>query len=208
MCNLYSISTNQAAIIALFRVINRYVGNLQPMPGVFPDYPAPVVRNAAGERELIMMRWGMPPPPRAGGFPVTNIRNTTSPHWRGWLKPENRCLVPANSFAEYAPEPNPETKKKGRRMVRAERRPTAVRLRRDLDRIQGRPRHQVKADPRPSTGLRLPDDGPERDSRADPSQSHAGDPDDRRRARRLDARPLGRVESVATVPARRRVEDR
>jgi putative SOS response-associated peptidase YedK len=29
-----------------------------------------------------------------------------------WLKPENRCLVPANSFAEYAPEPNPETKKK------------------------------------------------------------------------------------------------
>ena len=35
-----------------------------------------------------------------------------SPHWRGWLKPENRCLVPVNSFAEYAPEPNPETKKK------------------------------------------------------------------------------------------------
>ena len=58
------------------------------------------------------MRWGMPPPPRTGGPPVTNIRNTSSPHWRGWLKPENRCLVPANSFAEYAPEPNPETKKK------------------------------------------------------------------------------------------------
>jgi putative SOS response-associated peptidase YedK len=59
-----------------------------------------------------MMRWGMPPPPRTGGPPVTNIRNTSSPHWRGWLKPENRCLVPVNSFAEYAPEPNPETKKK------------------------------------------------------------------------------------------------
>jgi DNA invertase Pin-like site-specific DNA recombinase len=29
-----------------------------------------------------------------------------------WLKPENRCLVPANSFAEYAPEPSPVTKKK------------------------------------------------------------------------------------------------
>jgi hypothetical protein len=26
-----------------FRVINRYVGNLAPMPGVFPDYPAPVI---------------------------------------------------------------------------------------------------------------------------------------------------------------------
>ncbi len=112
MRNLYSITTNQAAIAALFRVVNRYVGNLAPMPGVFPDYPAPVIRNAGADRELTMMRWGMPPPPRTGGPPVTNIRNASSPHWRGWLKPESRCLVPFNSFAEYAPEPNPETKKK------------------------------------------------------------------------------------------------
>lgn len=28
------------------------------------------------------------------------------------LKPEHRCLVPASSFSEYAPEPNPETGKK------------------------------------------------------------------------------------------------
>ncbi len=59
MCNLYSITTNQAAIIALFRVVNRYVGNLAPMPGVFPDYPAPVVRNTTG-RELSN---GMDAPP-------------------------------------------------------------------------------------------------------------------------------------------------
>jgi hypothetical protein len=88
MCNLCSITTNQAAILALFRVINRYVGNLPPMPGVFPDYPAPVVRNAGTERELTTMRWGMPPPPRASGYPVTNIRNTSSPHWRGWHQPK------------------------------------------------------------------------------------------------------------------------
>jgi putative SOS response-associated peptidase YedK len=100
MCNLYSITTNQAAIIALFRLINRYVGNLAPMPGVFPNYPAPVIRNTQSGTEMVTMRWGMPPPPRTGGPPVTNIRNTTSPHWRMWLKPENRCHVPANSFAE------------------------------------------------------------------------------------------------------------
>jgi hypothetical protein len=35
MCNLYSITTNQAAIIALFRVVNRYVGNLAPMTKVY-----------------------------------------------------------------------------------------------------------------------------------------------------------------------------
>jgi putative SOS response-associated peptidase YedK len=50
------------------------------MPGVFPDYPAPVVRNVGTDRELTMMRWGMPPPPKFGGPPVTNIRNTSSPH--------------------------------------------------------------------------------------------------------------------------------
>ena len=65
MCNLYSITTNQAAIIALFRVVNRYVGNLAPMPGVFPDYPAPVVRNTDTRSELSVMRWGMLPPPRS-----------------------------------------------------------------------------------------------------------------------------------------------
>jgi hypothetical protein len=42
VCNLSSITTNQAAIAALFRIVNRYVGNLPPMLGVFPDYPAPV----------------------------------------------------------------------------------------------------------------------------------------------------------------------
>ena len=91
VCNLYSITTDQAAIAALFRVVNRYVGNLAPMPGVFPDHPAPVVRNINTGRELSMMRWGMPPPPRTGGPPVTNVRNTSSPHWRGWLKAEWRC---------------------------------------------------------------------------------------------------------------------
>jgi putative SOS response-associated peptidase YedK len=64
VCNLYSITTNQAAIIALFRVINRYVGNLPPMPGVFRDYPAPVIRNADAGTEMVTMRWGLPPPPR------------------------------------------------------------------------------------------------------------------------------------------------
>jgi hypothetical protein len=82
------------------------------LPGVFPDQAAPVVRNQVAGRELIKMRWGMPPPPKFGGPPVTNIRNTSSPHWRGWLKPESRCLVPASSFSEYAPDPNPATGKK------------------------------------------------------------------------------------------------
>jgi putative SOS response-associated peptidase YedK len=83
------------------------------LAGGFPDYPAPVVHNEDTEREMVI-RWGMSPPPRAAGAPVTNIRNTSSPHWRAWLKPENRCLVLFNSSARYAPEPNPETEKKNK----------------------------------------------------------------------------------------------
>jgi hypothetical protein len=37
-----SVTTNQAAIIAPFQVMNRYVGNLQPMPRRFPELPRPV----------------------------------------------------------------------------------------------------------------------------------------------------------------------
>jgi len=112
MCNLYSITTNQDAIRRIFAVLDDITGNLPPMPGVFPDQEAPIVRQHNGQRQLIKMRWGMPPPPKFGGPPVTNIRNTSSPHWRGWLKPENRCLVPVSSFSEYAPEANPATGKK------------------------------------------------------------------------------------------------
>jgi hypothetical protein len=64
-------------------------------------------------------------------------------------------------------------------MDRPGRRPAAVRLRRHLDRVQRRPGHQLQAGARPSPRLRLPDDGAERDRRADPSEGDAGDPDDR-----------------------------
>jgi putative SOS response-associated peptidase YedK len=29
------------------------------------------------------------------------VRNTASPHWRRWLGPEQRCLVPLSSFSEF-----------------------------------------------------------------------------------------------------------
>jgi putative SOS response-associated peptidase YedK len=103
MCNLYSLTKGQAAIIAITRAMRDTTGNLPPLPGIFPDYMAPVVRNAPdGVRELAMLRWGMPGPPQFSGALSTNIRNTKSFHWRAWLKPANRCVVPFTSFCEYA----------------------------------------------------------------------------------------------------------
>ena len=65
MCNLYSMTKNGDAIRRLFEALNSKVGNLPSMPGIYPDYPAPVVRNADGGREITMMRWGMPSSQRA-----------------------------------------------------------------------------------------------------------------------------------------------
>ncbi|WP_026358912.1 SOS response-associated peptidase [Aureimonas ureilytica] len=106
MCNLYSLTKGQAAILEFTRAAVDRTGNLPPLPGVFLDTMAPIVRTIGCERELTMARWGMPSPAFAlkgkavdGG--VTNIRNTKSPHWRRWLGPEHRCLVPMTSFSEY-----------------------------------------------------------------------------------------------------------
>ena len=46
MCNLYSLTKGQAAIIAIVRAMRDVTGNLPPMPGIFPDYLAPIARNA------------------------------------------------------------------------------------------------------------------------------------------------------------------
>jgi putative SOS response-associated peptidase YedK len=103
MSNLYSVTKGQTAIVELTRAMRDQTGNLPPMPGVFPHYLAPIVCNAPdGVRELTLARWGMPGPPQFGGAPITNIRNTKSAHWRAWLRPENRCVVPFNSFCDHA----------------------------------------------------------------------------------------------------------
>jgi putative SOS response-associated peptidase YedK len=81
MCNLYSVTSNQKAIIDLSRALRDNAGNLPLFPGVFPDYAAPIVRNApCGVRELTTARWGMPSPVfalngRNSDSGVTNVRN-------------------------------------------------------------------------------------------------------------------------------------
>ena len=106
MCNLYSATTNQQAIRELARALRDVAGNLPTLPGIFPDYYAPIVRTGAdGVRELAKARWGMPSPAfvlegKKVDKGVTNIRNTASSHWRRWLGPTKRCLVPFTSFSE------------------------------------------------------------------------------------------------------------
>jgi putative SOS response-associated peptidase YedK len=83
-----------------------HTGNLPSLPAIFPNRTAPIVRTTVdGQRELIMARWGFPPPNIPGSKPrnpyLTNVRNTDSKYWLSYLKkPGARCLVPVTSFAE------------------------------------------------------------------------------------------------------------
>ncbi len=128
MCNLYSMTKNRAAIVALVKAMEDRNNNQPPMPGIFPDYAAPVVVQEEGARIVRDMRWGLPSSKKAlldaatkradklrakgkevdldlllrmepdGG--TTNVRNTASRHWARWLGPQHRCIVPFTSFSE------------------------------------------------------------------------------------------------------------
>ncbi|WP_209426753.1 SOS response-associated peptidase [Pararhodobacter sp. SW119] len=104
MCNLYSNTTTQELMRQLFSGLTDRAGNLAPGQ-FYPDQQGAIVRHGADTGlELVKARWGMPSPPgvlktqRDPG--VTNVRNLSSPHWRRWLRPGHRCLVPLTSFAE------------------------------------------------------------------------------------------------------------
>lgn len=107
VCNLYRQTTAQDAMRQLFKgaVFADRAGNLEPGQ-IYPDRLAPIIRHDrdSGGLELVRARWGMPSPPavlkteRDPG--VTNVRNIRSPHWRRWLGPADRCLVPLTAFAE------------------------------------------------------------------------------------------------------------
>ena len=52
MCNLYSMTSTQQEVRELARTLRDITGNMPPLPGIFPDYQAPIVRNTPEGREL------------------------------------------------------------------------------------------------------------------------------------------------------------
>lgn len=112
MCNAYNVTTNAEAILQMVQGWKKRqrTKNEPWLPGIFPNYAAPILRLIDDEIELTEARWGMPTPPQfnvnSKGEPlaydrgVTNIRNVNSPHWRRWLGQAHRCLVPFTTFSE------------------------------------------------------------------------------------------------------------
>lgn len=106
MCNRFRMTAAQAELAQRYGVALPFPADEEaPPPELFPDRPAWVVHEVAGDRAAAVMRWGFPPPPRAGSRPVTNVCNLDSAFWRSALtNPERRCLVPVTTFCEWEGE--------------------------------------------------------------------------------------------------------
>jgi putative SOS response-associated peptidase YedK len=116
MCNLYSMTATVDEMRRLFGSFEGETTNLPPFDEIYPGRAAPVLRKSeAGALVLDTMTWGFPGPVASGGRPVTNVRNLSSPFWRGALdNPLRRCLVPVTRFCEWTAEADPVTKRKSK----------------------------------------------------------------------------------------------
>jgi putative SOS response-associated peptidase YedK len=111
MCNLYRVRATRDEIGRLFNA-NCSLGDEQEKDYVSPGRAGYVIRQVEGVRLMERMTWGFPPPDGVRS-PVVNVRNYTSPFWRGALKNTRfRCLVPTTEFQEWTVEADPETGKK------------------------------------------------------------------------------------------------
>lgn len=103
-------TAKQAELAAAYGITAPYPEDLTiPPPELFPKRPAWVVREHEGARTLDVASWGFPhtvtsKTGKATEKSVTNVRNYTSPFWRGALgNLRFRCLVPFTAFSEYGP---------------------------------------------------------------------------------------------------------
>jgi putative SOS response-associated peptidase YedK len=108
MCGRYILSAPPEAIADHFDL--REVPPFAPSWNIAPTRLVPVVReNADGERECVLLRWGLIPSwakDPAIGSRMINARAETvvdKPAYRAAFR-KRRCLVPANGFYEWKPE--------------------------------------------------------------------------------------------------------
>lgn len=109
MCNRYRMTAEEAALMVALGLTGRAEAPTLPGTEIFPKRLAYVGREHDGQRVLDVMSWGFPhivtsKTGKPTEKPVTNVRNYTSPFWRGALNnPGFRCLVPFTDFSEYGP---------------------------------------------------------------------------------------------------------
>ncbi len=109
MCGRYMITSAREAMKRVFDVPTLF--ELAPRYNVAPTQDVPVVRLEEGERELVMLRWGLIPSwakdPEIGNRMI-NARGETvaeKPSFRSAFR-RRRCLVVADGFYEWQKRPD------------------------------------------------------------------------------------------------------
>lgn len=109
MCGRYS-STLPCETVRTWFKVSGPIPDLPPRYNIAPSQPIPVVRaERHGQRELVMMRWGLVPSwspgPREQDFSMINAHAetvATKPAFRPAFE-RHRCVVPASGFYEWQP---------------------------------------------------------------------------------------------------------
>jgi len=169
---LYSVTKGQQAIREFTGAMRDRTGNLPPLPGIFPDYSAPIVRSQPEGRELTMARWGMPSLVFAlkGKKPIQASPMSATSHPRiGGAGSESRTaawchgpVFPRTRRCRMAPV---------RRFGSHSTRPGHWPFRRHLDTLDLRPESEGRRDDQ--RHLRVSNDRTEQGGRGDPPQSDA-----------------------------------
>ena len=109
MCGRYMITSAREAIKRVFDVPTLF--ELAPRYNVAPTQDVPVVRLEEGERELVMLRWGLIPSwakdPEIGNRMINARAETVAekPSFRAAFR-HRRCLVVAHGFYEWQKRPH------------------------------------------------------------------------------------------------------
>ena len=108
MCGRYVRRSDKQKIAELFAIHGPVIPDFGPSWNVAPQTFQPIVRlnRESGEREIVLMRWGLIPywaKDPSIGLRTINAKAetiTTAPAFREAIK-HGRCLVPADAFYEW-----------------------------------------------------------------------------------------------------------
>jgi hypothetical protein len=177
-------------------------GNMPPLPGIYPDYSAPIIRNGPEGRELVMARWGMPTRRSTSPADKSTEASPTSGrrrHRTGGRGSDASTVVSCHSPA--SPRMRPWPTAAVHRLVCLRREPSAGLFRRYLGDLDLGSESQGRAGAhRP---VRVSDLCAERRDWRGPSQGDAGDPDRITGVGDLAHSTLGGGEGAATSTAGR-----
>jgi putative SOS response-associated peptidase YedK len=104
MCGRFSLTSSNEGLVNYFGLARGLA--LEPRYNIAPSQPVAAVRVEAGERSLVLLRWGLIPfwagDPKIG-YRMINARAETAhktPAFRAAFR-GRRCLIPASGFYEW-----------------------------------------------------------------------------------------------------------